>query len=143
VNPGHEFGYRAFPTAQMTALAELARGILARHPIPPHRVLGHSDVAPGRKQDPGELFDWAWLAAEGIGLWPDSTIPAVTPTTAAVNLAAIGYEVGLDGPDATVIAAFQRHFRPVRVDGVLDDETCVRISQLVHAIPLTATLQAP
>ena len=59
VNPGHEFGYRAFPEAQIAALITLCRGILARHPIPPARVLGHSDVAPARKDDPGELFPWA------------------------------------------------------------------------------------
>lgn len=70
VNPGHELGYRAFPQIQMQALADLAHEILARHPIPPDRVLGHSDVAPGRKRDPGELFDWQWLAGQGIGVWP-------------------------------------------------------------------------
>ncbi len=70
VNPGHEFGYRPFPAPQMAALTALARDILARHAIPPQRVLGHSDVAPTRKQDPGELFDWEALAAAGIGLWP-------------------------------------------------------------------------
>ena len=63
VNPGHEFGYRAFPQAQMDAVTELCLDILRRHPIPGHRVLGHADVAPGRKEDPGELFDWAALAA--------------------------------------------------------------------------------
>jgi len=66
VNPGHEFGYRAFPQAQIAALIELARGILARHAIAPSRVLGHSDVAPARKDDPGELFPWASLAGEGM-----------------------------------------------------------------------------
>ena len=71
VNPGHEFGYREFPTAQMEALADLASGIITRHPIPKFRVLGHADVAPDRKRDPGELFDWAWLADRGIGLFPD------------------------------------------------------------------------
>ncbi len=70
VNPGHEFGYRRFPVSQMTALTGLCREILARHPIAPANVLGHSDVAPSRKQDPGELFDWQALAAAGIGLWP-------------------------------------------------------------------------
>ena len=70
VNPGHEFGYRPFPQPQMEALVELGRAILARHPIPPARVLGHSDVAPTRKTDPGELFDWRALAEAGIGLWP-------------------------------------------------------------------------
>lgn len=70
VNPGHEFGYRPFAPAQMAALIALGRDIVARHPIPPRRVLGHSDVAPRRKQDPGELFDWAALADAGFGLWP-------------------------------------------------------------------------
>ncbi len=70
VNPGHEFGYEPFPCAQIAALIDLAHGILKRHPIPPHRVLGHSDVAPARKTDPGEFFPWRHLAEFGIGLWP-------------------------------------------------------------------------
>ena len=70
VNPGHEFGYVPFAETQIAALIDLARTILARHPIPPAHVLGHSDVAPGRKMDPGELFPWARLAQSGIGLWP-------------------------------------------------------------------------
>ena len=70
VNPGHEWGYRPFPDAQMAAFAALARGIMDRHGILPHRVLAHSDVAPSRKEDPGELFDWRGLAARGIGFWP-------------------------------------------------------------------------
>ena len=71
-NPGHGPDYRPFPKAQMAAVERLAAGILARHPIQPHRVLAHSDVAPGRKQDPGELLDWRRLAAAGIGLWSDA-----------------------------------------------------------------------
>lgn len=138
VNPGHEGGYRPFPLAQMAALAALAAGILARHPIPPHRVLGHSDVAPERKEDPGELFDWAWLAGRGIGLWPDWSQPAALVDPAAA-LRAIGYE-RLDEP---VITAFQRHFRASKVDGVLDDETRSRISAVFHALPLTAAAPAP
>jgi N-acetylmuramoyl-L-alanine amidase len=71
VNPGHEFGYIPFAEAQIDALIDLSRGILARHPaITPSRVVGHSDVAPNRKEDPGELFPWAKLAQHGIGLWP-------------------------------------------------------------------------
>ena len=70
VNPGHEWGYRAFTDAQYAACIDLCRAILERWPIPARRVLGHSDVAPDRKQDPGELFDWPRLAAAGIGLWP-------------------------------------------------------------------------
>jgi N-acetylmuramoyl-L-alanine amidase len=134
VNPGHDLGYRPFPPAQMTALAELARGILARHQIPPHRVLAHSDVAPERKQDPGELFDWAWLAEQGIGLWP---APDAGPDS--TDLARIGYENG----DAASVIAFQRHWRPSRVDGVLDAETRSRIAQITRAIPLTAAASTP
>jgi N-acetylmuramoyl-L-alanine amidase len=135
VNPGHEFGYRSFPEAQMAALIGLARGILARHPIPPRNVVGHSDVAPARKQDPGELFDWRRLAAAGIGLWPAgedqrSVSPPAEADAAAVaaGLAAYGYDVA---DPAAAIAAFQRHFRPARVDGIADAETAARLKALL------------
>jgi len=127
-NPGHEFGYRAFPETQMAALEALARGILARHAIPARNVVGHSDVAPARKQDPGELFDWPRLARAGIGLWPAepvTTAPAA-PAEAQRLLAAIGYAT--DEAAALVLAAFQRHFRPARCDGALDAETASRIA---------------
>ena len=128
VNPGHELGYPDFPPDQMAALAELAQGILARHPIPPHRVLGHSDVAPGRKQDPGEKFDWAWLAGQSIGLWPAPQAGAESG-----DLTRIGYE----NCDRASVIAFQRHWHPARVDGVLDAGTRSRIAQITSAIPLT------
>ncbi|HUK60859.1 MAG TPA: N-acetylmuramoyl-L-alanine amidase [Stellaceae bacterium] len=120
VNPGHEFGYRAFPEAQLAALEVLARDILGRHAIPPHNVLGHSDVAPARKQDPGELFPWRRLALAGIGVWPGSPLPPA-PREIRPVLGAIGYD-----PDvalAPTITAFQRHFRPIPCDGVPDEET--------------------
>jgi len=127
VNPGHEFGYRAFPPAQMQALIGLCRDILARHPIPPARVLGHSDVAPTRKRDPGELFDWQGLAAAGIGLWP---APAEGPADLAAVQAALagyGYELRpsgqMDAATRAALIAFQRHFRPSRIDGLADAET--------------------
>jgi N-acetylmuramoyl-L-alanine amidase len=133
-NPGHEFGYRPFAEPQMSALVSLCRAIIARHPIPPQRVLGHSDVAPGRKIDPGELFDWQRLAASGIGKWPK---PAEGPKDlAAVQkaLARFGYEVTASGEadEATRLAlsAFQRHFRPARIDGLADAET----SALLHGL---------
>ncbi len=125
VNPGHEFGYRPFPEPQMATLVELARGILSRHPIPPARVLGHSDVAPLRKQDPGELFDWPRLAAEGIGLWPDTasaTEPVPPEAEFKARLARFGYGF-LEDDLAAVVAAFQRHFRPAAVTGEVDAET--------------------
>ena len=139
VNPGHEFGYRAFPEAQMTALIQLSREILARHPIPPARVLGHSDVAPKRKSDPGELFDWARLAREGIGLWPESAAASETPSLAEIQaqLAAFGYDVpqsgALDTETLAAVAAFQRHFRPEHVDGVIDRETVARLRAVLGA----------
>jgi N-acetylmuramoyl-L-alanine amidase len=148
VNPGHEWGYRPFPEMQMAALEELCRGVLARHPIPPRRVLGHSDVAPQRKEDPGELFDWPRLARAEIGLWPDfrpaSTTepPAGALAHARAGLARIGYEVpSRDAPEETtrkLLAAFQRHFRPARCDGALDAETLARIEAVARAVGTAA-----
>lgn len=127
VNPGHEFGYRPFPAPQMQALATLAREILTRHKIPSHRVLGHSDVAPERKMDPGELFDWAWLADQGVGIWPADA--AVAPSRdPAGDLRRIGYRVAEDGPDAAVITAFQRHFLPGNLSGSPDRATLERLA---------------
>jgi N-acetylmuramoyl-L-alanine amidase len=142
VNPGHEFGYRPFPAAQMAALEALCGDILQRHPIPPRHVLGHSDVAPQRKTDPGELFDWPRLARAGIGLWPDFAAEAASPPgdVAATQalLAAIGYEVPREGvlDEATrlVLAAFQRHYRPSCCDGVPDAETRRRVAILAAAL---------
>lgn len=119
VNPGHEFGYRPFPEAQMAALISLARNILFRHSIPARNVVGHSDIAPRRKEDPGELFDWQRLAAEGIGLWPDAPGNGEGEDAASL-LSGIGYET----VDLTkTVIAFQRRFRPARVDGAVDAET--------------------
>jgi N-acetylmuramoyl-L-alanine amidase len=128
VNPGHELGYRAFPDAQIAALTELARGILARHAIPAWRVLGHSDVAPMRKDDPGELFPWASFAGQGIGLWPvKGDDPGEGKVTAL--LARFGYD-----PEASLeklVMAFQRHFRALRVDGMADAETRALLAGLI------------
>ncbi|MEJ2119866.1 MAG: N-acetylmuramoyl-L-alanine amidase [Alphaproteobacteria bacterium] len=129
VNPGHEFGYRPFPEAQMAALIPLAKDIVARHAIPVHRVLAHSDVAPDRKQDPGELFDWARLAEAGIGLWPNGPAPA--KGDAAAMLTRFGYDPGSND----VVTAFQRHFRPAKIDGVVDEETLARLNALMAALP--------
>ena len=128
VNPGHEFGYRNFPAAQIASLRALAKGIIARHAIPSWRVLGHSDVAPARKDDPGELFPWAHLAADGIGLWP---APGDDPGANAVAglLARYGYDPA--APPEKAIIAFQRHFRPSRVDGMADAETRGVLSGLI------------
>ena len=140
VNPGHEFGYRAFPEAQIAALIELGRGIVRRNPIPPQRVLGHSDVAPKRKIDPGELFPWPRLAAEGLGLWPKRPRLDVSRSVQVPeiqrDLSAIGYECPasgvLDDDTSAAISAFQRHFRPAFVSGVPDGETVALAALLLR-----------
>lgn len=141
VNPGHEFGYRPFPEPQMRALIGLAQDILARNDIAPERVLGHSDVAPLRKEDPGELFDWPRLAEAGVGLWPGNA-PAKdvdnTPETAELQnrLARYGYAVPqngqLDDETRAVIRAFQRHFLPQKLSGTPDAGTSAQISRLLE-----------
>ena len=118
VNPGHNFGYRPFPELQMMALETLALDILARYPIPSRNVVGHSDIAPTRKNDPGELFDWRSLAAKGIGMWPARA--ATGPRNVMDALETVGYET-LDYSRA--LAAFQRHFRPAEIQGVSDPDT--------------------
>ncbi len=140
VNPGHEFGYRDFPEAQIAALIALAQGILARHPIPPRRVLGHSDVAPRRKIDPGEKFPWARLAAAGIGLWPEHPRLDISRSIQVPeiqrHLSAFGYDCPasgvLDEDTRLAITAFQRHFRPKLVSGIPDGETAVLAALLAR-----------
>ena len=123
VNPGHEFGYRDFPPEQIEAVILLCRDLVRRHAIVPARVVGHSDVAPLRKQDPGERFPWPALAAAGIGLWPPPLPPLVPDETAAKrDLAAFGYGY-LEADFAAVLTAVQRRFRRGRLDGRLDGET--------------------
>lgn len=121
VNPGHEFGYHEFPEAQIRELEAVCHGVLARHAIPARNVVGHSDVAPARKQDPGERFGWRRLAGAGIGLWPDAgASERVREDAVAAALEAIGYDVAdLDA----AVSAFQRRFRPSLIDGAPDAET--------------------
>lgn len=149
-NPGHELGYRPFAEAQMAALEALCADILKRHPIPPRRVLGHSDVAPSRKRDPGEFFDWLRLAAKGIGLWPTLRVPrragaALGPSdrgarvaAAQSALAAFGYGLAptgeYDSLTVDVVVAFQRHFRPRIVDGALDPEAEAILRSLLRMV---------
>src|SRR5690606_25560944 len=140
VNPGHEWGYRAFPPVQIAAVTALCRAILARHPIPPRNVVAHSDISPSRKQDPGELFPWRHLAAEGVGLWPGEApaavdeVPVLGPGAAGdgvralrATLRRIGYQIApegpVDAPLAAVLTAFQRHWAPHRTDGLADGRT--------------------
>lgn len=128
VNPGHEWGYRAFPEVQMAAVRDLALGILARHEIPARNVVAHSDIAPNRKQDPGELFGWKALAAAGVGVWTEDFCES---RDFCADLAAIGYDTSL--PEADVIRAFQRHFLPQNLSGVADQPT-VRRAAAVAAL---------
>ena len=132
VNPGHDWGYRAFPALQMAAVCDLCLEILARHPVAPWDVVGHSDVAPDRKQDPGELFDWEGLAANGVGLWP---VAAAAPAVAGPEalLAAIGYRRDLPLP--VLLTAFQRRWRPERVDGLADAGCLARLAAVAAMIP--------
>jgi len=130
VNPGHEFGYIPFAGPQIAALIELSHGILKRHAITPNRVIGHSDVAPARKTDPGELFPWQRLANEGIGVWPKS---ANASGDFAANLKAFGYGLppDVDIAEKDVITAFQRHFRPSCIDGMADAECASLLAGLL------------
>jgi N-acetylmuramoyl-L-alanine amidase len=134
VNPGHEFGYRLFPEGQMVSVAELCLDILTRHAIPARNVVGHSDVAPERKQDPGELFDWRWLAEQGIGLWP-AVNSAIQVQAAMQNpessLSSYGYECS--NPEAS-ITAFQRHFRPKLLNGLWDEECARLLGSLLDSV---------
>ena len=122
VNPGHEFGYRPFPEPQMAAVEALVTEIAARHAVQPAMVVGHSDIAPARKDDPGELFDWPRLARAGLAL----AIPAlgIDPRWTDAGFAAALARFGYDASDPRVAtAAFQRRFRPRDWSGTVDGET--------------------
>lgn len=151
VNPGHEHGYRDFPDEQIEAVTELCFDIVSRHRIKPQRVLAHSDVAPTRKQDPGERFPWDALAEAGVGHWiapfaigdgallqPGDSGPAVVAMQAALR--DYGYGLPAEGVfdelTKAVIVAFQRHFRPARVDGIADHSTLRTLERLLTSRPI-------
>jgi N-acetylmuramoyl-L-alanine amidase len=153
VNPGHDGGAPAFPDAQVEAVIALCRDIAGRRNIKPERILGHSDVAPGRKIDPGEIFPWPRLFEAGIGHWvlPSPIRPgavyepgAMGPPVAALQamLAAYGYGVTpsgfFDAATSDVVAAFQRHFRPGLVDGIADVSTVETLRTLMKSLPPAA-----
>jgi len=145
-NPGHTCGYVPFPDAQIAALEELCLDILARHPIPPSRVLAHSDVAPGRKKDPGELFPWARLAAHGIGVWFQRRVVAPPNMTEGdishllERLEAIGYLGAPATEEAArdIVTAFQRHWLPEAIgtkdEGRPTPKTVSAASEIVSAM---------
>ncbi len=130
-NKGHEYGYEDFTEPQMSSLLELCHGILARHPIPPRNVVGHSDVAPTRKEDPGEKFDWERMAAEGIGLWPGKTTLTGRIGTGEFNrlLNRYGYDLA---DESAAILAFHRHFRPSDVSGPVNKDSLAALSSLFY-----------
>lgn len=130
VNPGHEFGYRPFPAAQMAAVRDLAREIVARHAIPARRVIGHSDVAPTRKEDPGELFDWQGLAASGIGIWPRPRPVRWSDEEFFDALRRYGYDIT---ERAAVTRAFCRHFRQTLLSDRPDAELAAILNGLITA----------
>jgi N-acetylmuramoyl-L-alanine amidase len=147
-NPGHEFGYRDFPDRQIEAVIALCRDIVNRRGIRRERVLAHSDVAPERKNDPGERFPWDRLAAVGVGLWVEPAPIADGRTLSASDkgpevehlqkqLARVGYPIAVTGiyDDGTrsVVTAFQRHFRQERVDGLADPSTLETLGRVLKA----------
>ncbi|GHA81393.1 N-acetyl-anhydromuramyl-L-alanine amidase [Algimonas arctica] len=149
VNGGHEFGLPDFPDVQINALIPLCKRIVTAHNIAQQNIVGHSDIAPERKEDPGEMFPWTGLAAAGIGLWPgeangdrrvlfergdrDRGISLIQR-----GLAGLGYGVALDGvmTDRTVavIRAFQRRYRADKIDGIVDMETLDLVSRLARLV---------
>ena len=151
VNPGHEWGYRDFPAAQIDAVIELCADICKRHAILPWMVLAHSDIAPGRKADPGEKFPWAELAQRGVGHYVEP-LPASggllfmqegesgQPVEAVQSLLALyGYDVAINGEFDTrtrhAVEAFQRHFRQEKVDGIADQSTIETLHALLSKLP--------
>lgn len=152
-HPGHEHGYRDFDPRQIAALIALSNDIVARQAIPPSRVLAHSDVAPARKEDPGELFPWRQLFEAGIGLWVPPAPMVEGPVVKRgdrggavadlqMGLRAYGYgieeETVFGSETEAVVVAFQRHFRPERFDGVADPSTFDTLERLIGALPAVA-----
>lgn len=152
-NPGHGQGYPDFPARQMCATRDLSLDICRRNGMAPAGVLAHSDIAPSRKSDPGEKFDWPWLARAGVGHWvAPEPIGADAPLVRGMQgdavlrmqqkLAAYGYGLAPNGTfdDVAefVVIAFQRHFRPARVDGRFDQSTAATLERLLAALPAPA-----
>lgn len=146
VNPGHELGYGDFPEMQVEALIGLLDAVRGRWTIPNGRILGHSDVAPDRKIDPGEKFPWKRLALDGHGLWVEPDAAPGAPLTLGddgagvfalqAGLTRLGYDSApsgqYDDDTRTIVTAFQRHWRPERVDGIADGETRARLVRLLR-----------
>lgn len=145
VNGGHDFGLPDFPDIQIDALIALLLDILPRWPsLTRARVVGHSDVAPDRKLDPGEKFPWRKLAAAGVSIWPEPTALQLEAGEDRVGrvqaqLGLVGYGVektgAMDAATRAALCAFQRRFRPANMDGLIDDETqalLAAVARLAH-----------
>ena len=128
INPGHGHGYRPSPEKQMNSLIDISQQIINRHPIPPRNVVAHSDIAPARKQDPGELFNWQLLAKEGIGLWPNASESRDGDFTEMAKV--YGYDMHTE----KIAAAFQRHFRPEIIDNKVDEKSTCLMAGLLEII---------
>ncbi len=145
VNPGEEHGYLPFPDAQVEALLSLLQQMRTRWSISDEDIVGHSDVAPSRKVDPGHLFPWKRLAEAGHGLWTEPTPAPGAPLCEGddgpgvflvqAGLTRLGYDCARSGAfdrtTRTIVEAFQRHWRPERVDGLMDGETRARLMALL------------
>ncbi len=129
VNGGHDFGLPDFPPVQIEALIALVRDIMQRYQLKSHQVIGHSDIAPGRKIDPGERFPWGQLAEAGCALAPMAIRPDGLDAEAALKVIGYGFDAGLPA----VVEAFQRRYRPGRVDGLIDAETEALIGGVLAA----------
>lgn len=150
-NPGHSMGYPAFPPAQMDAVVALCRDIIDRHRIKAECVLAHSDVAPGRKADPGEKFNWQYLHAHGVGHWVEPSpidrggvrlrVGDAGNDVEELQSLLAGYGYGIeatgrfDSSTEATVRAFQRHFRQGCVDGVADVSTITTLRRLIAALP--------
>jgi len=150
VNRGHDWGYPEFPLRQIAAVIALCRGIMLRRKVPSHRVLAHSDVAPSRKKDPGEKFPWHSLANSGVGHWVQPApimsgeglkLGTISDSVRHLQHALARYGYGIptngkyDGTTMEVVTAFQRHFRPARVDGIADHSTLATLQSLLASLP--------
>lgn len=132
-NPGHEHGYTPFPMTQIEALIALMDQIRSRHEIPDGRIVGHSDVAPQRKEDPGELFPWRTLATAGHGIWPEPEAAAHPVEDVTAAMLSIGYAIGASVGDTMTRAsllAFQRRYLPDHLTAEPDHETIRKIGQV-------------
>jgi len=136
VNPGHEWGYQDFPEVQMEAVKDLSVHLIKTHGIPQYNVVAHSDIAPDRKEDPGEKFDWKFMARNGVGIWPAAydVMQAPDMREAMKALGIIGYKVGTNEQNFQAVRAFQRRYRGNQVDGNLDKITYGRILALAEII---------